>query len=261
MKALKLNHDFAELVVQGKANATWRINDDKDLHVNDTVKLIDKVQPLNPESWVEIGTARITCVLEKQLGKITQQDMTNGEKLQPIEELLSIYRSYYGPLVNKETPVKIIMFDFTDSKEQNSDDISSSSTVELSLYSDGGSRGNPGPSACGYVLIDKDNQIVAEDGIFLGVTTNNQAEYQSLKLGLEAALKLNAGRVKVFMDSMLVINQMKRIYKVKNHDLIPINNSIKQLVHKFDHVTFTHIPRERNRRADAKVNEILDAEV
>jgi ribonuclease HI len=261
MKVLKLNHDFAEQVILGKANATWRINDDKDLHVNDIVRLVDKVEPLNPSTWVEIGIARITRVLEKQLGKVIQQDLTENEKLLPIDELLKVYRTYYGPQVNSETPVKIISFEFK-ALEQQQENLANTLIInEVRLYSDGGSRGNPGPSACGYVLMDMNNLIISEEGVFLGVTTNNQAEYQSLKLGLEAALKHKATVVHVFMDSMLVVNQMKRIYKVKNQDLIPINNSVKQLVSQFNKVSFTHIPRERNRRADSKVNEILDAQM
>lgn len=259
MKALKLNHDFAQQVKIGQSNATWRINDDKDLHVNDVVALIDKVDPLDPSSWVTIGYARITSVLEKQLGKITVNDISEKEKLPKLDELLERYRSYYGPQVSAETPVKIINFTFDQSMAQDSPDNGHVvEKVEFRLYSDGGSRGNPGPSACGYVLMDTHNNIIAENGVFLGVTTNNQAEYQSLKLGLESAIKMQAKIVHVYMDSMLVINQMKGVYKVKNHDLIPVNSSVRQLVAQIDKVTFNHIPREMNRKADSIVNDILD---
>ena len=133
--------------------------------------------------------------------------------------------------------------------------------TEVKLYADGGSRGNPGPSASGYVILDSDGNVIAEQGIYLGITTNNQAEYQALKLGLENCLSLNIRTVHVYMDSMLVVNQMKSIFKVKNRDLWPIHDSIKVLLPKFKEVTFTHVPRELNKLADTEVNKALDAQL
>lgn len=128
----------------------------------------------------------------------------------------------------------------------------------VKLYSDGGSRGNPGPSASGYVLLDEDDKILMDEGLYLGVTTNNQAEYTALKLGLEAALKLGAREVDAYLDSLLVVNQMRGIFKIKNRDLWPVHGAIKELVTKFDKVRFTHVPREHNKLADAAVNRVLD---
>jgi ribonuclease HI/pterin-4a-carbinolamine dehydratase len=130
----------------------------------------------------------------------------------------------------------------------------------IKLFADGGSRGNPGPSASGYVLMDLDNNIIFKSGVYLGITTNNQAEYQALKFGLEAAQKLGAREVAVHMDSMLVVNQMQGIFKVKNRDLWPIHESIKELAAQFKKVTYTHVPRELNKLADVEVNTTLDAE-
>lgn len=130
----------------------------------------------------------------------------------------------------------------------------------VKIYSDGGSRGNPGPSASGYVLMDENDDVMLKSGVYLGITTNNQAEYQSLKLGLEEAQKLGAREVEVYMDSLLVINQMKGIFKVKNRDLWPTYETIKELIKSFKKVTFTHVPRELNKLADAEVNDTLDAE-
>ncbi len=131
--------------------------------------------------------------------------------------------------------------------------------TEVQLYADGGSRGNPGPSASGYVLLDMSDKVVLSAGEYIGITTNNQAEYQALKLGLEAALKeYQAREVHVYMDSMLVVNQMKHIFKVKNRDLWPIHDAITALLPKFDKVTFDHVPRELNKLADTEVNKALD---
>lgn len=257
MKALKLDPQFAELLMDGAENATWRINDDKDLHVNDTITLISKVNPLEPASWKPVGRGQITSILEKQLGQIVQQDMMPSEQLLPLSELLKKYRTYYGQQVNEETPVKIVRFTYR--KNTVGTDLAPATVGgEYKLYTDGGSRGNPGPSAAGYVLMDMEDTIIKSGGLFLGVTTNNQAEYQSLKMGLEVAHKRNADTVHVFMDSTLVINQMKAIYKVKNTDLIPVHNTVKDIASRIPHVTFTYVPREHNRRADTIVNEILD---
>lgn len=131
---------------------------------------------------------------------------------------------------------------------------------EIKLFADGGSRGNPGPSASGFVLLDLDNNIIFKSGVYLGITTNNQAEYQALKFGLEAAQKMGVREVAVHMDSLLVVNQMKGIFKVKNRDLWPIHESIKETAKLFKKVTYTHVPRELNKLADAEVNTTLDAE-
>ena len=132
---------------------------------------------------------------------------------------------------------------------------------QIKLYADGGSRGPPGPSASGYVLMDMDDSIIFKSGVYLGITTNNQAEYQALKYGLEEAQKLGAREVDVYMDSLLVVNQMKGIFKVKNRDLWPIHEAIKEQAKHFKKVRYTHVPRELNKLADAEVNEVLDAEL
>jgi len=134
--------------------------------------------------------------------------------------------------------------------------------TEVQLYADGGSRGNPGPSASGYVLLDMSDNVVLAAGEYLGITTNNQAEYQALKLGLEAAHEQFSSRiVHVYMDSMLVVNQMKHIFKVKNRELWPIHDAVTQLLANFEKVEFDHVPRELNKLADTQVNKALDAAI
>lgn len=128
----------------------------------------------------------------------------------------------------------------------------------LKLFADGGSRGNPGPSASGFVLLTLDDRVIIQRGIYLGTTTNNQAEYKSLKFGLEEAIKLGAKDVLVYMDSQLVIRQMLGQYRVKHHDILPLFMEIQDLLKQFDKVEFNHIPREFNKLADAQVNKSLD---
>lgn len=133
--------------------------------------------------------------------------------------------------------------------------------TKAKLYTDGGSRGNPGPSAAGFVLLDLSDGIIKKEGKYLGITTNNQAEYLALEAGLEAAKEYEVKEIDVFMDSLLVVNQMNGIFKVKNRDLWPIHQSIKEMVSTFQKVSFNYVPRELNKIADGMVNECLDAQL
>jgi ribonuclease HI len=144
--------------------------------------------------------------------------------------------------------------------EQQLSQATSGDIKEAKLYTDGGSRGNPGPSALGWVIMDMQDMVREKDSYYLGITTNNQAEYQALKEGLEACRRLGIRDVHVFMDSLLVVNQMKGIFKVKNRDLWPIHQAIKDDLNNFSSVSFTHVPRELNKIADGMVNECLDAQ-
>jgi ribonuclease HI len=125
---------------------------------------------------------------------------------------------------------------------------------EVKVFTDGGSRGNPGPSASGFVILDMEDNILIDKGVYLGITTNNQAEYTALKLALEECLKVGVHEAQVYLDSLLVVNQMKGIFKVKNRELWPIHDAIQQLAKKFNKISFSHVPREFNKLADAAVN-------
>lgn len=127
------------------------------------------------------------------------------------------------------------------------------------IYSDGGSRGNPGPSASGFVIMNAKEEVLHQGGAYLGITTNNQAEYHGVRLGLEKALEMGAKSVDFRMDSLLVVNQLNGVYKIKNHDLWPIYERIKELHGHFESVKFSHVRREFNQLADGMVNKILDA--
>jgi ribonuclease HI len=157
--------------------------------------------------------------------------------------------------------VKIIHFDFTPVSPLREVSIQSAPNKEVILYADGGTRGNPGPSASGFVIYDMQNELLYKKGIYIGITTNNQAEYLALKYGLAQVEKLGAHTVHVRLDSLLVVNQMIGKFKVRNRDLWPILDEIKQLAARFKKITYTHVPRELNKAADAAVNEALDAEL
>lgn len=258
MKKLKLDHELAQLVMEGQKTSTWRLFDDKDLSVNDKVLLVDKVDPKQPNSWKAIGMATISSVTERRLADITDRDLSEGEAFTSRDEMLATYRRYYGPNVTWQTPVKIIHFDFSPKIPEGTSPDVLPRPDKVIIYADGGSRGNPGPSACGFIIYDENHNVLINRGVYLGVTTNNQAEYTALKLALEEARSLSARVVHVYMDSMLVINQMRGIFKVKNRDLWPIHDAVKQLCTGFEKVDFTQVPRESNRMADAAVNAALD---
>jgi ribonuclease HI len=133
---------------------------------------------------------------------------------------------------------------------------------ELLLYCDGGSRGNPGPSAIGAVVWDPSTEpptLVAEVSECIGVTTNNVAEYKALIAGLEAVAHLRARVMHVRADSLLVINQLRGEWKVKHAGMKPLHAEARKLLAEYDVVDLQHVPREENTEADALVNQALDA--
>ncbi|MTJ62101.1 bifunctional RNase H/acid phosphatase [Nocardia seriolae] len=127
------------------------------------------------------------------------------------------------------------------------------------VEADGGSRGNPGPAGYGAVVWDANHvRPLAERREYLGVTTNNVAEYRGLIAGLEAAAELGAREVAVRMDSKLVVEQMSGRWKVKHESMIPLADRARRLVSGFDSVSFTGIPRKENKHADKLANEAMD---
>lgn len=255
MKTLKFDHNQAELIKKGEKSSTWRLFDDKDLKVNDNISILDKVDPNKPETWLSIGIARITEIVEKRLEDIAERDMTGHENFSTKKDMINTYRAYYGDTVSGTTPVKIIYFDFEPASPTQK---SSISLVEAKIYTDGGSRGNPGPSACAFVICNMDDIVVEKSGAYIGLSTNNKAEYQGLRLGLERAKESGIEQVKVFMDSQLVVNQVKGLFKVRNIDLIPAHQEVGVLIKLFSSFEISYIPRQMNKIADAEVNSILD---
>jgi ribonuclease HI len=126
------------------------------------------------------------------------------------------------------------------------------------IYTDGGSRGNPGPSGAGGVIIDPNGEIISESSEYLGYQTNNYAEYMALLLTLKRAKMLGIRSVDVFMDSKLIVEQMNGNYKVKNEALKVINSEILELLKSFEKITFTHVYREHNKHADRLVNQAIN---
>jgi ribonuclease HI len=127
------------------------------------------------------------------------------------------------------------------------------------IYTDGGARGNPGPAGIGAVIFDEEKkEILGKYKKFIGKTTNNQAEYQAVVLGLEKALALGAKEVELRLDSELVCKQINGEFKLKNPDFQPHFIKIHNLKLEFKKVEFKHVRREQNKIADALANEAMD---
>lgn len=132
--------------------------------------------------------------------------------------------------------------------------------MKVIVEADGGSRGNPGPAGYGAVVHSADRAtVLAESMQAIGRATNNVAEYRGLIAGLEDAARLNASEVDVCMDSKLVVEQMSGRWKVKHPALAELHAQARRLAARFDRITYTWIPRERNKHADRLANEAMDA--
>jgi ribonuclease HI len=131
--------------------------------------------------------------------------------------------------------------------------------VKAVVHVDGGARGNPGPAAAAAVVSGPDGQVLDEAHEFLGVTTNNVAEYRGLLLGLSRARELGATEVEVVNDSELISKQVNGEYKVKHPDMKPLHAQAMKDLAAFDRWKVRSVPRAENAAADALVNEALDA--
>lgn len=128
------------------------------------------------------------------------------------------------------------------------------------VFADGGSRGNPGPSGCGAVIKagNEKGEVLANLSKFVGITTNNVAEYTGLLIGLEKALDMGFTEVEVRMDSELIVKQIKGLYRCKNEGLIPLFNEAKRLQRQFKKFNIEHVRREYNKEADLLANQAMD---
>jgi ribonuclease HI len=130
--------------------------------------------------------------------------------------------------------------------------------MKAKLFTDGGSRGNPGPAAYGFVLEAEDGTTLDARGEAIGVATNNVAEYSALVAGLQRAIEVGIDELEVVSDSELLVKQMRGEYRVKNRALQDLFLDASQLARKLGRVSYTAVRREHNELADSLVNEALD---
>ncbi len=131
--------------------------------------------------------------------------------------------------------------------------------MKIVVSSDGGSRGNPGPSGCGMFLISLDGSIEERRYRYIGIATNNIAEYTAAHLGIARAIELWATEIELRADSQLVVEQLKGNYRVKNLELKKIFMQIQDLLRNWKgKIHYQHIPREQNIEADRLSNVAMD---
>lgn len=126
------------------------------------------------------------------------------------------------------------------------------------IYTDGASRGNPGEAGIGVVVTDDDGKKLVEVSKYLGHETNNVAEYYALIKGLQEGIELGAQEAEVFLDSELVVKQVKGEYRVKNEVLKLLFERVKRILQEYESITVKHVPREKNRDADKLANKAID---
>jgi len=131
--------------------------------------------------------------------------------------------------------------------------------VKAIIYTDGGSRGNPGPSALGVVVTEESGKVLKEYSHYLGEVTNNQAEYEAVIFALQKAKQLRIKEVELRVDSELIGRQLLGMYKIKDPDLQPLFLKAWNLRLDYDKVDIKIIPREQNKKADKLVNRELDS--
>lgn len=126
------------------------------------------------------------------------------------------------------------------------------------LFTDGGSRGNPGNAAIGFFIFNEKNELINFGGEFLGTASNNVAEYSALIKGLELALGEKVSEISCCLDSELVVKQLKGEYKIKHADMKILSDQVNILKKEFKTIEFVHVPRKENKFADRMVNIVLD---
>jgi len=130
----------------------------------------------------------------------------------------------------------------------------------ISIYTDGASRGNPGPAAAAAKIVDESGHTLRRVSRILGKKTNNEAEYEALIIALSVASEFTQGQVQCFLDSELVVKQLTGKYRVRDSRLVDLWKRVRSLQKRFKQVTFTHVSREDNniREVDKQANRILD---
>ena len=126
------------------------------------------------------------------------------------------------------------------------------------VFIDGASRGNPGQAGIGYYIVDERGQVLKRGGEFIGFATSRMAEYYALRCGVRQAIELGVESARFVSDSLMVVNQMNGIFKLKNRDIMPVYEEIREMLKSFKAVAFAHVPRAQNSAADKEANLAID---
>ncbi len=217
------------------------------VEVAEEIRLKDVVTFLAPQGSSQLSNLYIIYIVKFAEGtKIVPQERYSAYKYIKTEELAGYHLD--------EASLTALEIEGHDGKAENYKTVANSATV----YVDGCSRGNPGPSGVGYHIVGANGAVLASSGEFIGFATSRVAEYYALKLGCEKAIELGLKTVRFVGDNLMMINQMNGIYKVKNRDVLPIYMSIKELLKNFEACAFVHVAREQNAKADGEANKAVD---
>ncbi|MGQ9623114.1 MAG: ribonuclease HI family protein [Candidatus Caldatribacteriaceae bacterium] len=141
------------------------------------------------------------------------------------------------------------------------DDSSSNIPRECFVFIDGASKGNPGESAAAFVVCNPEGNILFEMASRIGIATNNEAEYWALLLALDFLQQWGVRKLSVFSDSELLVRQIQGIYRVRAPKLLFLYSLVRERIGNFSSFSITHVPRERNKRADTLASEILTTHI
>jgi len=212
-----------------------------------------KALGVEPAEAVMVGDASVDMIMGLKAGVGARvavlTGLTSRERLEPLSD--AVLDSVAD--IRVQAPHK-------DHEEAGTNFLTQNIPVELTIYSDGGSRGNPGPAGIG-VAIYKQDSLICEIGEYIGEATNNIAEYKALIRGLEKCKQLGAVRVQAYADSELLVKQINGQYKVKNEGLLPLFQQVCFLSKNFEHFTIAHVRREKNKVADALANKGMDERI
>lgn len=209
-----------------------------------------KALGVKPSETVMIGDAPVDMIMGLKAGVGARvavlTGLTTREQLEPLSDAV----------LNSVADIRV---QSTDSCPEQAETkcLTPNAPVELTIYTDGGSRGNPGPAGIGVAIYEQDS-LVCEIGEYIGEATNNIAEYKALIRGLEECKQQGAARVQAYADSELLVKQINGQYKVKNEGLLPLFQEVCFLSKSFEHFAITHVRREKNKVADALANKGMD---
>lgn len=210
-------------------------------------ELHDVVTFMAPQGSSQLSNLYIIYNIVLNSGvKITPQERYSAFKYIKPEEI--------GGYHLDEASATVLEVEGRVASHSNYKEVANSATV----YVDGSSRGNPGPSGIGYRIVGEDGQVLVEGGEFIGFASSRVAEYYALKEGCEQSLALGLKSVRFISDNLMMVNQMKGIYKVKNRDILPIYDDIQEMLGQFEACAFMHVAREQNAAADAQAKLAID---
>lgn len=214
----------------------------------ESVRLIDAI------TFVALsGASRLS-----NLYIVFEVKMNSGEKLEPVERYSAYRYLKYGQVSGlklDDATLSVLEIEAGRGEKTSYRSVANGATV----YVDGASRGNPGPSGAGYYIVGEDGHVIKQGGEFIGFASSRVAEYKALKIGCEQALGMGLKQVRIIGDNLMMINQMKGIYHIKNRDLLPIYEEIQKLLGQFEAVAFVHVKREQNQEADRQANMAIDS--